>query len=201
MRIPGVRLRALGPQHPLRRGCHPVPGAGAGTRPPLEPGGAGADRVDTEFVGSPRQVTRQMEQPRSSFPSCRKRSSRPTTSPPRPSSPLPCWPSSTATTRPPGHSTGSSPPPTWPGCSSGSALAMNPPACHTLPDDPTSLRSRPEPGATSRAPRHAGSAHRAGPGGQRNPVRTLADRPCHGRHRRDPRALTATITGPRGPWH
>jgi hypothetical protein len=47
-----------------------------------------------------------------SSPSCRERSSRPTTSPARPSSPLPCWPSPTGTTRPPGRSTGSSPLPT-----------------------------------------------------------------------------------------
>jgi len=46
-----------------------------------------------------------------------KRSSRPTTSPPRPSSPLPCWPSSTGTTTAPSRSTGSSPQPTWPGSS------------------------------------------------------------------------------------
>src|SRR5262249_40675042 len=74
-----------------------------------------------------------------SSPSCRKRSSRPTTSPPRPSSPLPCWPSSTGTTTAPSRSTGSSPQPTWPGSSSGSALPQNPPACRKPPEHQMNL--------------------------------------------------------------
>jgi hypothetical protein len=52
----------------------------------------------------------------------------------------PCSPSLTATTRPPGRSTGSSPPQIWPGCSTGSAPVRNPPrnlpACQMPPDGP-----------------------------------------------------------------
>ena len=40
--------------------------------------------------------------------------------------PVPCWPSLTATTRPPGRSTGSSPPATSPTCSAASANTSNP---------------------------------------------------------------------------
>ena len=49
---------------------------------------------------------------RSSSPSSRRKSSPPTTSPASGSCPGPCSPSPTGTTRPPGHSTGHSPPPT-----------------------------------------------------------------------------------------
>src|SRR5579859_547858 len=55
-------------------------------------------------------------------------------------SPAPCSRSSTATTRPPGRSTGTSPPQTWPGSSTGSAPAStppeNPPNYPRQPDDP-----------------------------------------------------------------
>jgi transposase len=72
------------------------------------------------------------------FSIVQKRSSRPTTSPAPASSPPPCWHSPPATARPPGHSTGSSPLPTWPGHSTGSAPTSSPPshrpACPRQPD-------------------------------------------------------------------
>ena len=55
----------MGAQHPLRRGRDPVPDPGA--RPGRTPGPTTdralvADRVDTQFVGSPGQVADQLEQ-------------------------------------------------------------------------------------------------------------------------------------------
>jgi DDE superfamily endonuclease len=77
------------------------------------------------------------------FSTVQKKLLTPTTSPAPPSSPLPCWLSSTVTTRPPGPSTGSSPPPTWPGSSSESATARNPPPCQRPPDTPDELMGSP----------------------------------------------------------
>jgi len=51
--------------------------------------------------------------------------------------------SSTGTTRTPGRSTGSSPQPTWPGSSSRSAPAQNPPACHRPLEHPDELTASP----------------------------------------------------------
>jgi alkanesulfonate monooxygenase SsuD/methylene tetrahydromethanopterin reductase-like flavin-dependent oxidoreductase (luciferase family) len=61
----GHRLRPVGPQHPLRRGRDQVPDPRAG--PGLRLGDPAdralvADRVDTQFVGSPAQVADQLEQ-------------------------------------------------------------------------------------------------------------------------------------------
>jgi len=53
-------------------------------------------------------------------------------------SPVPCLRSRTATTRPPGRSTGSSPPQTWPGSSAGSAPVS------TLPETRPNYRRRPD---------------------------------------------------------
>ena len=62
---PGARrrLRPVGAQHPHRRGRDPVPHARRGPRARVDRRGPAlvADRVDTQFVGSPGQVADQLE--------------------------------------------------------------------------------------------------------------------------------------------
>jgi hypothetical protein len=69
------------------------------------------------------------------FSSPRRKSSRPTTLPAWMNSPAPCMRSSASITRPPGRSTGSSPPQTWPGSSTGSAPASTLPQKRAEPPD------------------------------------------------------------------
>ncbi len=53
----------MGAEHPVRRGCHSLPGAGRSRGAPLDGRDRAlvADRVDTQFAGTAAQVADQLE--------------------------------------------------------------------------------------------------------------------------------------------